>query len=125
MKTRNFLIISALISIAFLMGSCYKDKNDYNNNSSTASKISISSMGYAPASLTIASGSTVTWTNNDNVVHAVTSTDGTINSGEIAVGSSYSKTFTSVGTFNYYDAQKTSMTGVIIVNTKTSTGGGY
>lgn len=81
------------------------------------------SSAYSPASLTIVTGSTVTWTNNDNMVHTVTTADESINSGDIAPGSSYTKTFTTTGTYSYYDAHNTSMKGVLIVTG--SSGGGY
>jgi len=124
MKTKIFLVASVFILVSFLFASCYKNKSDYNSNSTTDSKVSIMSSAYSPASLTIVSGSTVTWTNNDNVAHTVTTAEGSINSGDIAPGSSYSKTFTTIGTYNYYDAHNTSMMGVLVVSA-TSSGGGY
>lgn len=123
MKTKQFLTLSAFISVLFLISSCYKSNN---NNYSTPSnnKVTILSSGYSPASLTVAMGSTVTWTNNDNMAHTVTTADGSISSGDIAAGASYSKTFTATGTYNYYDAHNTNMMGVLIVSTMSS-GGGY
>jgi len=123
MKTRSFFVASALSAALFVIVSCYKNKSDYNSNSQTTSKVSITSSAYSPSSVTVVSGSTVTWTNNDNTVHTVTTADESINSGDIAPGSSYSKTFSSMGTYNYYDAHNTSMKGVLIVTG--SSGGGY
>ena len=122
MKTRNFLHFGILIIVMVLIVSCYKNKSSVNSNA-TNSKVSITSSGFSPASLTIVTGSTVTWTNNDNMVHTVTTGDGSINSGNIAAQSSYTKTFSTAGTFNYYDANNTSMKGVLIVTG--SSGGGY
>jgi plastocyanin len=122
MKTKILLLLSVLIA-AFVMVSCYKSKSSYNSNTTT-SKISITSSGYSPASLTVTNGSTVTWTNNDNMAHTVTTTEGSINSGDIAPGSSYTKTFTTAGTYTYHDSNNTNMTGVLIV-TATSGSGGY
>ena len=124
MKTKVFLLATVIILVSFLLASCYKNKSDYNSSSTTESKVSIMSATYSPASLTIVSGSKVTWTNNDNVAHTVTTADGSINSGDIVPGSSYSKTFATTATYNYYDAHNTSMTGVLIVSA-TSSGGGY
>jgi len=122
MKTKISLLLSVLIA-AFVLVSCYKSKSSYNSSSSTA-KISITSSGYSPASLTVTNGSTVTWTNNDNITHTVTTDEGSINSGDIAPGSSYSKTFATAGTYTYHDAHNANMTGVLIV-TMASTTGGY
>ena len=123
MKTRSFLLIGALVVVIFLIVSCYKNKSSYNSTSGT-SKITITSSAYSPASLTVVSGATVTWTNNDNSAHTVTTEDGAINSGDIAPGSSYSKTFMTTGTYNYHDAHNTDMKAVLIVSTASS-GSGY
>jgi plastocyanin len=123
MKKRILLLVSILVTAAFVMVSCYKSKSSYNSNTNT-SKVSITSAGYSPASLTITKGSTVTWTNNDNMSHTVTTTEGSINSGDIAPGSSYTKTFTTAGTYNYSDMHNSNMTGVLIV-TAAASGGGY
>lgn len=121
MKTKVFLLAAALSSVTFLIISCYKSKSSY--NSATTSKVSITSSAFSPASLTVTNGSTVTWTNDDNMVHSVTTSEGTLNSGDIAPGSSFTKTFTTTGTYNYYDAHNTNMKGVLIVTG--SSGGGY
>jgi len=124
MKTKLFMIIGAFISISFLISSCYKSNNTNYNTTPTSNKVTITSAGYSPASLTVVVGSSVTWTNNDNAVHTVTTSDGSINSGDIATGSSYSKTFGAAGTFNYYDTNNNNLMGVLIVTTSPG-GGGY
>jgi plastocyanin len=123
MKTRSFFFIGALVVVIFLIVSCYKNKSSYNSPSGT-SKITITSSAYSPASLTVVSGATVTWTNNDGTAHTVTTEDGAINSGDIAPGSSYSKTFMTTGTYNYHDAHNTNMMGVLVVSAASS-GSGY
>jgi plastocyanin len=123
MKTKHFLITSTFISVLFLLSACYKNNNN-NYSAPSNTKVTISSSGYSPASLTVVMGSTVTWTNNDNTAHTVTTTDGSISSGDIVAGSSYSKTFSTAGTYNYYDAHSISMMGVLIVSAMSS-GGGY
>ena len=122
MKARSFLFISILVVATSLVVSCYKSKNSYNSTPGT-SKITITSSAYSPASLTVVSGSTVTWINSDAMAHTVTTEDGNINSGDIAPGSSFSKAFMATGTYNYHDAHNTALTGVVIVTA--SSGGGY
>ena len=123
MKARFFVSISALVVATLLIASCYKSKSSYNSTAGT-SKIAITSSAYSPSSLTVVSGSTVTWTNNDSTIHTVTTEDGTINSGDIAPGSTFSKTFMATGTYNYHDAHNTTMMGVLVV-AAASSGGGY
>ncbi|MBI2078676.1 MAG: nitrite reductase, copper-containing [Euryarchaeota archaeon] len=73
--------------------------------------VSMQDAKYMPATLTVAVGSTVTWTNKDPVGHTVTPTDkalwGTDGSGDaqtkwLTKGQSWSFTFTKPGTFEYY-----------------------
>jgi plastocyanin len=56
-------------------------------------------MAFAPINVTVKTGETVMWTNNDTVTHTVTGTD--FDSGDIAPGATYSHTFATPGTFTY------------------------
>ena len=124
MKTKNILKSGLLaITAAIILTSCYKNKNNYSNGSTNDYTISMKNSAFSPASLTVIAGSKIIWKNDDTMIHSVTTADGSINSGDIAVGSSYSKTFTAADTFNYYDANNSSMTGVIVVTA--SSAGGY
>jgi plastocyanin len=77
--------------------------------------------GYSPDSvtLTIGKNNTVTWTNNDSVHHTVTTssapTRASFNSGDMAKGATYTCTFTTPGTYNYYCTYHSWMTGTIVV----------
>ena len=78
--------------------------------------IKMQNSAYTPATLTVTPNSVVTWVNDDNVPHTVTATDGSFNSGDIAVGASYNRTFTTKGTINYYDTYNNNMKGIVIVS---------
>jgi plastocyanin len=75
--------------------------------------------GYAPDKITVVIGvnNTVTWTNDDTVAHTVTSVsgNGTVSSGNLAVGATYTFTFSSPGTYDYYCEYHAWMTGTVIV----------
>jgi plastocyanin len=45
---------------------------------------------------------TITWTNNDNMVHTVTSRTGLFDSGLIEAGMTWTYTFDTPGIYNYY-----------------------
>jgi plastocyanin len=63
--------------------------------------VTISGFAFAPASVTVKVGDTVTWTNKDSVPHTVTAADGSFNSGSLAQGATFSFTFQKAGTFTY------------------------
>ena len=79
------------------------------------SAVSIASFSFQPAALTVAVGTTVTWTNNDSASHTVTADDGSFESGRLANGGTFSQTFATAGTFAYHCAIHSSMKGTITV----------
>jgi plastocyanin len=91
--------------------------------------VTIADFAFSPPMLTITAGDTVTWTNEDQVVHTATSTTGAFDSGDLAQGASFSFTFTTPGTYTYVCTPHPSMTGQIVVVAAApaptpSTGGG-
>jgi plastocyanin len=85
--------------------------------------VSIVDFGFTPASLTVAAGTTVTWTNTGAVIHSVTSDTGAFDSSPscpggacINPGSSYSHVFAQAGTFAYHCKVHPNMHGTVIVN---------
>jgi plastocyanin len=79
------------------------------------STVSIASFSFQPAALTVAVGTTVTWTNNDSARHTVTADDGSFKSGTLGKGGTFSQTFATPGTFAYHCAFHSSMTATITV----------
>lgn len=77
--------------------------------------VAIAEFAFAPATLTITAGDTVTWTNEDQIEHTATSTTGAFDSGLLGQGESYSVTFTTPGTYDYLCTPHPSMTGQIVV----------
>jgi amicyanin len=75
--------------------------------------------GYAfsPASLSVAAGSTVTWTNQDTAPHDVKTTSGpvSIHSPMLNKGQSWSFTFSTAGSYAYYCTVHPDMTAGITV----------
>lgn len=81
----------------------------------TATPVTIAGFAYQPDKVSIKAGQTVTWTNKDVTAHTVTGTKGDWDSGNLATGASYSKTFSKPGTYEYVCAIHPNMTGVIVV----------
>ena len=72
---------------------------------------------FSPQNIKATTGTKVTWTNNDSATHQIVSKgdpfpgDGTIDSGQ-----SYSVTFDTPGTYDYFCGIHNSMTGSIVVS---------
>jgi plastocyanin len=120
MKTKHLpLKIIALVAIAAFPFSMLLAQ-DYNYYPPAGYNVYIYDNYYSPQYLTIPGGTTVTWYNMGSMNHTVTFNSG-INSGTITPGSSFSWTFSTSGTYNYYCQFHSGMTGSIYV---TSGGGG-
>lgn len=117
-------ITLVFITSAFVILACGKsgddgygnNNNNNNNNGSGANNISIYNMSFGTGSLTVKAGTTVKWTNNDNMTHTVTADDSSFDSGNIAAGGTYSHTFSTAGTYKYHCTLHSGMTGTVTVN---------
>lgn len=72
---------------------------------------------FAPASITVNEGDTITWTNQDTAPHTVTTTSGpqSLNSPYLSKGQSWSYTFSAPGTYEYYCTVHPDMRARIVV----------
>jgi len=77
--------------------------------------VAISGFAFVPASITIAPGDSVRWTNNDVAGHTVAADDGSFSSGTLSNGQSFTRPFSTSGTFRYHCAFHPSMTGTVVV----------
>jgi len=123
MKQRNFFVKGLGIFFALLIfWSCSKSGGGYGNNGggggNTSNKVSMYNSIFTPSNLTVTTGATVTWTNDDNMVHTVTANDASFNSGDIQPGGSYTRTFNATGVISYYCIHHSGMTGTVTVVTK-------
>lgn len=97
-------------------GGCHQN---YWNQTSGAT-ILIQNYWFHPPTLWVEKGTTVTWTNLDNVIHEVRSgtpdspTD-LFDSGEVEYGESFSFTFSEAGTYNYFCEPHPDMIGLVVV----------
>jgi plastocyanin len=78
-------------------------------------KVTIDNFVFGPQRLTVKAGTTVTWTNQDDIPHAVVSSTGLFKSRVLDTDQSYSFTFATPGTFPYFCSLHPHMTGTIVV----------
>jgi plastocyanin len=75
---------------------------------------SLGNRAYTPDDLTVAVGTTVTWTNTDSVSHTSTSDAAGWNSGIVPARGEFSFTFQTAGTFPYHCAIHPGMVGRVV-----------
>jgi plastocyanin len=80
-----------------------------------AGTVSVMNMMFMPGTVSTTLGGPVTWTNQDSLAHTVTSDQGLWNSGTKLPGATYTRTFTSAGTFAYHCSIHPEMHGKVSV----------
>ena len=75
----------------------------------------LTTTAYSPSPVRLALGSSVTWINNDNTAHTSTADGGAWNSAVIAPGRTFTRTFTTAGSFPYHCTIHPGMVGTIEV----------
>src|SRR5215813_4090344 len=88
----------------------------------TAASVTIDNFVFEPAKLTIKPGTTVTWTNRDDIPHTVASKDRLFKSKAMDTDESYSFTFSTPGEYIYFCSLHPHMTGTIVVEGTTGSG---
>lgn len=119
----RFLIgIPILFTMLSISNSCSKDSmydsgNDQGGSGSPGTnEVWIQNMDFNPAVITVAAGTTVTWTNKDDAAHTVTSDTDLFDSGNMSKGGTFSFTFATPGTYPYFCTYHPAMTAEVVVN---------
>jgi len=85
-----------------------------------AGAVTIDNFTFNPATLTVKAGTTVTWTNRDDIPHGIASSGNAFTrSKALDTNDSYSFTFTAPGTYQYFCYIHPHMVGTIVVQATT------
>ena len=82
----------------------------------TSQTVVIQSFAFAPQTVNINTGESITWTNKDPVDHTATANNGAFDK-PVRAGTSVTVAFSVVGTYAYHCSIHPSMTGTIVVGT--------
>ncbi len=122
MRLRMFLAVAALATAVGCGSSYSPSAPTTGNGGGSGTPVSIvngartmTTTAYAPNPVNISVGGSVTWMNNDSTTHTSTADGGAWSSGSIAPGASYTKTFSSAGTFTYHCTIHPGMVGTVVV----------
>jgi plastocyanin len=80
-----------------------------------AVRLPMQQYSFQPPTATVRRGTTVTWSNEDEAVHTVTAADGSFDSGRMPIGSTFSTTFSTPGTYEYACSIHAAMRGTLVV----------
>jgi plastocyanin len=117
-RIKLMLGFTALVMTAFVLttGTRANSATSPGDKPASGATVKIDNFSFGPATITIPAGSTVTWTNSDDVPHVVTSDDNKMfKSKALDTDDHFSFTFAKPGTYNYYCAIHPKMTAKIVV----------
>ena len=80
-----------------------------------AAEVKIDNFSFGPTPLTVPAGTTVTWTNRDDIPHTVVSDDKLFKSKALDTDEKFAYTFTQPGTYPYFCSLHPKMTGKVVV----------
>lgn len=78
-------------------------------------EVKIDNFSFGPAAITVKAGTTVTWTNRDDIPHTVVSDDKLFKSKVLDTDEKFSYTFSKPGTYPYFCSVHPKMTGKVVV----------
>jgi plastocyanin len=113
--TRRHVPAAVAFAVAIVLAIAALAPNLHKAAAQNATAVSIVDFEFQPATLTVAQGTTVTWTNNGTQNHSATGDAGEFDTGIMAPGQSGSFTFANAGTFNYHCTVHPFMLGTITV----------
>jgi amicyanin len=121
MKRRSVWIagLAAVVMAAMVLLSAGSPNVTANTQqaASATSEVKIDNFSFGPGTITVAVGTTVTWTNRDDIPHTVVSTDDpkAFKSKVMDTDEKFSYTFTKPGTYSYFCSVHPKMTGKVVV----------
>ena len=99
--------------LTFILVSCSSPPSNLSTPTTQSNSVIIQNFAFSPSTLTIKTGTTVTWTNEDSAPHSIKSTD--FNSDTLQPGDTFPFTFDKPGMYTYQCGIHPSMKATIVV----------
>lgn len=118
MTRYRITIFAAVLLLAMSLAACGSSGHPSSTASTepTANEVVIRNFAFVPATITVKTGTTVTWVNEDPVVHNIVADHGAFpSSADLNQGDKYSHVFNAPGTYRYICGVHTYMTGTVVV----------
>ena len=109
------VVAAPLVSAIVLLAGTRRITANREQPSTATAEVTIGNFTFEPPTLTVAPGTTVTWTNRDDIPHTVVSTDGLFKSKARDTDEKFSFTFDKAGTYSYFCSIHPKMRGQIVV----------
>ena len=107
------LLSTALVAVLLL--SAASSYSSTKTPQPATAEVKVDNFSFGPATLKVAVGTTVTWTNRDDIPHTVVSTEKVFKSKVLDTDEKFSFTFDKAGTYPYFCSIHPKMTGSVVV----------
>jgi len=107
--------LAGLVIVAIMMVGRASSSGATAAEEKPATEIKIDNFSFSPNTVTVPVGSTVRWTNHDDVPHNVVNDDKSFKSKTMDTDENFSYTFTKPGTYTYFCSIHPKMTGKVVV----------
>jgi plastocyanin len=119
MRRKRTSIVVFVLALAAVLGAC-GGSDEPKAGGTAANAVRIAGFLFKPETLTVPAGTTVTWTNTDDIEHTITSgtpevPTAAFDSGNKTKGQTFNHTFSDVGSFAYFCNNHKSMRGEVTV----------
>lgn len=121
---KELILLGFIVFVAISSAPVFASNAQVNiTNSNSTKECTYTPSCFLPYQVTVSLGDTVTWINNDNKTHTVTTGTsnygpvGTFDSGNIEHGKSFTQFFGTIGKYRYFDKINPWVTGIILVET--------
>ena len=111
MKTRALILVIALLSAALSLSFAAPP----NDKPTSEVAVKIDNFSFSPATITVPAGTTVRWTNRDDIPHTVVSEDKAFKSKVLDTDEQFTYAFTKPGTYSYFCSVHPKMTAKVVV----------
>jgi len=111
----GFLTLALLAGFDRLTATCSPALAARPQAAPATAAVKIDNFSFGPTELTVAAGTTVTWTNHDDIPHTVVSDDKLFKSKVLDTDQTFSFTFDKPGSYPYFCSLHPKMTGKVIV----------
>jgi len=109
------LVLAAPVVAALLVSGSRSFTARAEQTQASSAEVKIDNFSFGPAAVTVEVGTTVTWTNRDDIPHTVVSDEKVFKSKVLDTDEKFSFTFTKPGTYGYFCSVHPKMTGKVVV----------
>jgi len=119
---RPVIEAALLLSIAIACFAVSSARGEMPANAATPGvggpSVTIDNFNFAPTTLTVAAGTTVTWANHDDMPHTIVERNQKFKSKALDTDDKFSFTFAEPGTYEYFCGLHPKMVGKVVVEAK-------